>query len=406
MHRVELTFWWWGEDEAPGLGRWVDSVCAGFERRTGTVVRTRLLRHDEVIPGFPGAAAADAAPDLHFFWNGIYLVENVWRGYLAPLDELLEPEEIRAFGGGPQSTVDGACYRVGWYAIPVVWVANRALLDEVPRTWAGCEDAAARLRERGRSLLAAGDGEGDLSVWWLTHFLTQQVDEAADAPRLALGELDWSDARYRRPWELLAHARANGWFDDATLALTLWHGLHRFTAGEAALTLASGPMFAACRDRLGDAATVLTAPRAGDGPLAGLPIVDTQGIGISSTSRRKELAAELLRYMHEPEQLRSLWEQTRQFPADRRWDAQGVEDPDYRRLWEWFAQGPNAPYLPNLLPLDLHFRVGVDVGRAVLAGTLDPTAAGLEASAQARAWREGTDTRAYAAWAFAAAAAA
>lgn len=409
MARGELSFWWWGEDEAPGLGAWLTAVCEAFERRTGIVVQARLLRHDEVIPGFPTAAEAGNAPDLHFFWNGIYLVENVWRGYLAPLDDLLEPDEIAAFGGGPQSTVDGAVYRAAWYAIPVVWVANRALLAgvgaDVPTTWEECETAAARLREAGQPLLAVGDGEGDLSVWWLTHFLAQHVREASDAPRLALGELDWNDPLYRRAWELLADARAAGWFDEDALALTLWEGLGRFAEGAAAMTLASGPMFTACRRRLGEAATVVTAPQVGDGPLARLPIVDTQGVGIWVGSRQKERATDLLRFMHEPDRLRALWETTRLFPADRRWQPEELVDPDYRRMWEWFTPGPNVPYLPNLLPLELHFRVCAAVGQEILAGTLDAREAGVEARTRAAAWRERADTSPYRAWALAAAAA-
>jgi len=400
--RPSLDFWWWGEDEAPGLGRWLARACTSFE---AAEVRLRLLRHDEVLPGFPAAAEAGRAPDLHFFWNGIYLVENAWRGYLAPLDGLIEPGELEAIGGGPQSRLGGKTYRAGWYVIPVLWVANRDVLAsagvQLPVTWSELLSACERVRAAGFEAIAAGDGEGDLSVWWLTHFLTQELDAVADAPRLVLGELDWREERYSAPWRRLAEVLKRGFLDAEALPLTLWAGLERFNQGRAAFTLASGPMFASCRRALGEAATVLVAPVAGGARLAGLPIVDTQGIGIAAGSRRPDLAAAFLLHLHGEELRRALWDEVGQFPADARWPGPETPDADYERMWEWHARGPSAPYVPNLMPLELHYTVAAGIGQAVLAGQLAAEKAGAEARARSRAWVNADPERAvgYRRWA-------
>jgi ABC-type glycerol-3-phosphate transport system substrate-binding protein len=406
-----LDFWWWGEDEAPGIGIWLERACAAFAARRETEVRLRRLRHDEVLPGFPAAAEAGQAPDLHFFWNGIYLVDSVWRGFVAPLDDLLDPAELEAIGGGPLSRLDGRTYRAGWYVIPVVWVANQAVLaaagvDSVPTDWSEFADACEAVRARGLAPLVAGDGEGDFSVWWLTHFLTQALDEPADVARLVLGDLDWREERFSRHWHLLDEVRRAGFLDEGTLPRTLWAGLDGFTEGVGALTLASGPMFRACRKKLGEAATVMVAPRAGEGHLAGLPIVDSQGIGISSASPRAELAAAFLSHLHDSERRSSLWESVRLFPADRRWPGPEADaDRDYARMWQWYASGRNAPYVPNLLPLELHYRLAAEIGQAVLAGRLNGEEAGELAAARSREWREVDPARAetYRSWVLAAA---
>ncbi len=398
--RSTITFWWWGEDEASGLGDWLAAACAAFEHvRPDVRVETRLLRHDEVLPAFPAAAAAGRAPDLHFFWNGIYLVENVWRGHLAPLDDLIEPEELAAIGGGPQSVVAGKTYRVGWYVISVVWIANtdvlaRAGVSRLPESWAELEEVCARVLAKGFLPITAGDREGDLSVWWLTHFLTQELDHGSDVARLVLGELDWREPGYHRHWTLLSRILGAGFVDLETLPLTLWDGLIRFTEGRSAFTLGSGPMFASCRRALGDGVTPFVAPAAGTGRLAGLPIVDTQGIGIASASPRRELAAAFLCFLHDRERREALWEAVKLFPADRRWSGATIGDTDYRRLWRWYAEGPNAPYVPNFVPLDLHYRLAAEIGRLVLAGKLDGPAAGALAWSRSREWAEADPTRA------------
>lgn len=399
MSQQPLDFWWWGEDEAPGLGSWLEQACSAFKTKCGDEVRLRLLRHDEVLPGFPAAMEAGEGPDLHFFWNGIYLVDHVWRGFVAPLDGLLEPDELAVLGGGPQSQVGGRTYRAGWYVIPVVWVVNRNVLDSsgvnaIPETYAEFVQTCTQVKTAGFRPVTVGDGEGDFSVWWLTHFLTQELDEPADAVRLVLGDLDWRDPRYSRPWQLLGEVRDLGLLDAAALPMTLWAGLERFNEGRSAFTLASGPMLAGCRRALGNEAVVSVAPVAGAGRLAGLPIVDTQGIGISVSSKRPEASSRFLTLLHDEERRRTLWNDVHLFPADSRWEGPGADaDPDYQRMWEWYAHGSNAPYVPNLMPLELHYRLAVAIGQSVLTGALNSSEAGEAAFATAREWREADSDR-------------
>jgi raffinose/stachyose/melibiose transport system substrate-binding protein len=389
----ELSFWWWGEDEAPGIGAWLDAAGEAFEAESGTRVGLRLLRHDEVLPGFPAAARAGRAPDLHFLWNGLYHIEFAWNRLLLPLNDLFEQGELDAFGGGPQSSSGARIYRVGWYVIPVMWVANLDVLalagiERPPETWDELLYDCERVRSAGLRPLTAGDGEGDFSVWWLTHFLTQELDHVVDVARLVLGELDWREEQFSGHWRRLAELRSRALLDEDALPLTLWSGLERFNEGLSAFTLASGPMFAACRRALGEAAIPFVAPVAGDGSLAGLPIVDTQGIGISASCNNPALAAAYLRFLHDEERRASLWRDVELLPADHRWEGpEATAASGYRTMWEWYAKGPSAGYVPNLLPLELHYRIAAEIGRDVLADRLVFGSAGAEADRQSRAWR-------------------
>jgi ABC-type glycerol-3-phosphate transport system substrate-binding protein len=388
---MSLTFWWWGEDEAPGLGSWLERVARRFEDDRDVPVDLRLLRHDEVLPGFPAAVAAGRAPDLHFFWNGIYVIENAWAGRLLPLDDLLEEHELAAFGGGPQSMWRGKTYRAAWYVIPVCWVANRRVLEAagveaLPRTWPELVEACKRARAAGFRPITAGDGEADFSVWWLTHFLTQCVGEPVDAVRLVFDSLDWRARPFRTAWELLETARDSEMLDEEGLSLTLWEGLQRFNEGRSAFTVASGPMFSTCRRALGDGATAFVAPSAETGPLAGLPIVDTQGVGVSASSEDPRLAAALVASLHGAAERDALWRDVRLFPADRRWEGPADPDGDYLQIWRWYADGPSAPYLPNLMPLDLHYALAAEIGQAVLAGRISGAEAGAQAQQRSREW--------------------
>ena len=84
-----LSMWWWGDQEAVGVKKWVDDTIAKFKAETGTTINPLLMDTNNVIPQFTNAAAAGKPPDIQFIFNGIYHMENVWLGYLAPLNGLV-----------------------------------------------------------------------------------------------------------------------------------------------------------------------------------------------------------------------------------------------------------------------------------------------------------------------------
>ena len=87
--------WWWGEQEAVGIQKWMDDVIARFTAERGGKVDALLMDTDQVIPQFTKAAAAGDVPDVQFLFNGIYHMESVWLGYVEPLDGLL-PADLLA----------------------------------------------------------------------------------------------------------------------------------------------------------------------------------------------------------------------------------------------------------------------------------------------------------------------
>ena len=87
----DIKMWWWGEQEAVGIQKWMDDAMSRFTAERGGKVDALLMDTDQVIPQFTKAAAAGDVPDVQFLFNGIYHMENVWLGYLSPLDTLAQP---------------------------------------------------------------------------------------------------------------------------------------------------------------------------------------------------------------------------------------------------------------------------------------------------------------------------
>ena len=112
--------------------------------------RYRRLLQDTavVISQFQTAAAAGQPPDIQFLWNGIYHMESVWLGYLSPLEGLIPDEVIKDSNPTLLSRFGGKTYRLGWYALPMIWIYNKAAFQK-----AGVDEPVI-----GTSLVLAGIG--------------------------------------------------------------------------------------------------------------------------------------------------------------------------------------------------------------------------------------------------------
>ena len=60
------------------------------------VIDPLLMDTSQVIPQFTTAAAAGEPPDIQFVFNGIYHMENVWLGYIQPLNGLVSDDMLAA----------------------------------------------------------------------------------------------------------------------------------------------------------------------------------------------------------------------------------------------------------------------------------------------------------------------
>src|SRR5438046_302979 len=125
--RLEMV--WWGESEAVGIQKWIDDTLARFSAETGISVARTLVDIDDVVDGFTAAAESGKVPDVQFFWNGIFHMQSVWRGFLLPLNGLVSRSVLERSGATRHSLFDGKQYRVGFYRLGHGVVYNKRLFD-------------------------------------------------------------------------------------------------------------------------------------------------------------------------------------------------------------------------------------------------------------------------------------
>lgn len=132
----------------------------------------------------------------------------------------------------------------------------------------------------------------------------------------------------------------------------------------------------------------MTMPVFGTGKLAGVPIVDVQGLGISTNAEDPAAAAAFLEFLQSADQLKRFWEATGWLPSNTTFDASVIQDASVRGLWENWGLKPNISNVTNLMPGQFYERAAIPTGQQIVAGQMTGEQAGELAANTAKEWRD------------------
>jgi ABC-type glycerol-3-phosphate transport system substrate-binding protein len=387
-----LDWWWWGEQELPGLQAFVDSSVAAYSQAT---VKPMLQDTAVVISQFQTAAAAGNAPDIQYLWNGIYHMESVWFGYLKPVNGLVKDEIVAASTPTQLSHFGGDVYRVGWYPLPMMWIYNKDLFEKAgldpeapPKTWDELLAACEKLKTAGIEPLGGGVQDGYWSEWYISHSLPQNLESLGEAVELFIGDKDFRDPKYHEHWVKLEELKTRGFLNADMSSLELYPGIDLVAAGKLAIGQSIGTRLPADLKTANGRIGVMVMPVFGKGKLAGMPLLDVQGLGISSNAEDPEAAAAFLEFLNSPERLKAFWDATGWIPSNTTFDTSVIADAAVRDLWQRWGLQPNISNVTNLMPGQFYERAAIPTGQQIVQGAITGEQAGELASDTAKEWRD------------------
>jgi len=129
-------------------------------------------------------------------------------------------------------------------------------------------------------------------------------------------------------------------------------------------------------------------PVYGKGKMAGIPILDAQGLGISTDSKDPKAAAAFLEYLQSPERLKVFWQTTGWIPDNSNFDTSVIKDEVVKKMWKDFGQSPNIPYISNLVPGQFYDQALLPAAQQVVQGKITGEQAGDLAAKVAKEWRD------------------
>ena len=388
----DMDMWYWGEQELPGLQKYVNDSVAAYKAAT---VKPMLQDTAVVISQFQTAAAAGNAPDIQYLWNGIYHMESVWLGYVKGLKGLIKEDVLQASNPTLLSHFGGDIYRTGWYPLPMFWCYNKTLFEKAgldpeapPKTWDELLAACEKLKTAGIEPLGGGIQDGYWSEWYITHSLPQQLDSLGEAVELFIGDKDFRDPKYHEHWVRLEELKTRGYLNKDMSSLELYPGIDLVVAGKVAIGQTIGTRLPADSKATGGKIGYMTMPIFGKGKLAGMPVVDVQGLGISTNAEDPAAAAAFLEYLQSPERLKAFWEATGWLPSNTTFDASVIQDTSVRGLWTNWGLKPNISNVTILMPGQFYERAAIPTGQQIVAGSMTGEQAGELAANTAKEWRD------------------
>ena len=357
---VELVLWWWGEGDTPGSKAWLEETVQRYESENPNVtIQLVEQTSDQLYPAWESAIQAGKGPDIQFLWTGVWALDYVWKNDLADITTLIPQEEIDHWIATEGLSYEGKPWLSPWYQISIVWMYNKELFaqagldpDDPPADWQELLSACEALKQAGVIPLELGGMKDGWGAAWLysvfapgAHDSFSEFIEAATIPGGFLEDdhLDWLDRLYE--------LQSNGYTNPMTMSYDFYQGRESFLRGESAMGLATNGQAIQWIEEMGgeDKVGIMNIPLMCDGTLAGKLNNQSHSFAIPAFAEHPQEAADFLVFTHQPEQLQSWYEHTKNIPCDDRFDPAWLTTDSERQIYDQLLNN-SIPYAEIFIP--------------------------------------------------------
>jgi ABC-type glycerol-3-phosphate transport system substrate-binding protein len=277
----------------------------------------------------------------------------------------------------------------------MIWIYNKDLFEKAkldpekaPATWDDFLGACDKLKSIGVSPVGGGIQDGYWGEWYWGHAISQIVDTPGEAVQLFTGELSFEDPKYFEPWARLEELKKHDFFNPEMSSTELYPGIDLCVAGKVAMGESIGARMPKDNATTKDKIAPMVMPVFGKSKLAGKPIFDTQGLGISKDAKDPKAAAAFLEFLQSPERQKALHEKTGWLSSNSGTDASVLTSPVVQDMWKRWGQGDNIPYISNVVPGQFYEQALLPTAQQVVAGKITGEQAGALAAKVTKEWRD------------------
>ena len=405
--KVTLTIWWLGNQEVPGIEKWMAQTVAKYHAlHPNVTVKTVVESTDTWTETQKTACKGRSGPDIWYNWSGTWSLEQVWAGCTVPNEDVLSQSDIGHVANVAETRWSGKTWLYPLYRFVYPVVYNESLFKKAglnpakpPTTWAQFLAACAKLKAAGITPIALGlkDGFGGEILGSAT-FQKQLFSNYNNLIGLVVNG-NFTSSLWKS-W-LQKVTQLKPYVNNDVNSITFGDGLGRFQSGKAAMVFGTPGVQATIADmtKAGKKISVMKPPVFGKGAYANSLVNTGNGFQVTSWSKNKQVAGNFLAYTHTPERLTALYAQTGNFPADDRWQKSQAKRPTDKLMLSWLAQR-NVFYPANYYPTDLDVNGNFVVFQGILGGKMSVDAAAGTYQSIITKWRQlhGADLQNYKKW--------
>jgi raffinose/stachyose/melibiose transport system substrate-binding protein len=396
--KTNITYWFWGESDIPGITKWMQQRIATYEKLNPNVTVTLVPQSNTtIIPSFTLAAQSKTGPDIDTQWATLPTLLPALDGAVAPISDYLPKSDTSHLLNTNENTYKGKIYAMPLYLIGVPFVINKKLFKEaglspnVPTTWAEFLADCKALKAHGITPIGMGNKDGYFGAWMFAIYEKQELNTLSQLTQGVAGKGNDETkllASLKTMYTMFQGLIKDGYVNSNVESLTLDQGWQLFPEGKAAMSLTTDGNALSWAKTLGDSNIgVGKEPIWGKGALAPT-YTGSQSSDefITSWSKHKQADANFLEWLHKPVNMIALNKETGAFPADTQFPVKDITNPIAKELYKLDTTGPQV-WLENYIPPQIDSDADIPAGQLITSGSGTPAQAAALWSQQLALWR-------------------
>src|SRR5512142_322278 len=129
--KVELTFWYWAESDAPGADAWMTETVAAYQEANPNVTINIVPQStDTLISAFQSAVTAKSGPDIASQWATGPVLGFVWQDAVAPISDYVKSDEISNWLNTNENMYQGKLWGMPMYLIGIDVMYNKQMFSQ------------------------------------------------------------------------------------------------------------------------------------------------------------------------------------------------------------------------------------------------------------------------------------
>ena len=366
---VEIVFSWWGEDEAPGLRKWVQESVTLFQKANpGITIQAVEQTTDAVIPAFQAAQQARSGMDCMYHWSNPPFLVGIWQGAMAPLDDLMAddlkhiPTRISKW-----ATSEGKVRSIPFYTVAFWNVYNKEIYKKAgvdpakpPKTFDQWIEAGKAVKKAGFIPYALGIKD-QWSMEWVWNMWAQSnctsTYEFFEC-WLGLNGKSMKDPAVAGVWAAQKAIIDNKLLPDDVQSIGLYEGMDYFKQGKAASVTSIQTLIKTWSRSMGDnighffGDNTFGPPWGDKGKMTNDVAFGSQWLTILEWSQHKEEAAKWLSFLRTQDRMQSLYKGSSAVILDDRFDPAWLDNPYERDLMKLCLNG--QLWVPGYIAPSVH----------------------------------------------------
>jgi ABC-type glycerol-3-phosphate transport system substrate-binding protein len=166
--KTNITYWFLGEGDIPGITKWMHQRIATYEKANPNITVTLVSQTPTTVEtSLQLAAQSKSGPDVDTQWATLPTLQPALDGEVTPISNFLPKSDTSHWLNASENTYQGKIYAMPLYliGIPLVW--NKKLFKEAglnpnaaPTTWAEFLADCKALKAHGITPIEMGNKEG------------------------------------------------------------------------------------------------------------------------------------------------------------------------------------------------------------------------------------------------------